>query len=306
MATERSVLDRLRQPEYTGKNRCLPCTAVNAVIAVVVAGGVGGMLVGTGTAPAPATGVAVALLALFVATIYFRGYLVPGTPTLTKRYFPDWVLARFDKLPEDHPDAGTPGAVGTEGAGTAAADATIDDTGDDSETSDPTTDPEEVDAERHLLDAGAVEPCEDVDDLCLTDEFGAAWEREVEALDGADRERIATVLGVEGDAEVNEYGEAFVLTVDGYRVGQWESEAALLSDLASATVLAERYDAWSTLDSVERGQIVGGLRVFVETCPTCGGPVSLSQDTVESCCRTHEVVAAACEDCEDRLLEVGM
>ena len=32
-----------------------------------------------------------------LGAIYFRGYLVPGTPTLTMRYFPPWLLELFGK-----------------------------------------------------------------------------------------------------------------------------------------------------------------------------------------------------------------
>ena len=31
------VLDTFRQPEYTGDNRCIPCTVVNVAIAAVLA-----------------------------------------------------------------------------------------------------------------------------------------------------------------------------------------------------------------------------------------------------------------------------
>lgn len=78
---------RLRNPEYTGDNRCLPCTVVNLFLAVVLA-----VLVALVT---PLLG-AVILFAS-VATIYLRGYLVPGTPVLTERYLPDWILALFEK-----------------------------------------------------------------------------------------------------------------------------------------------------------------------------------------------------------------
>jgi hypothetical protein len=48
--------------------------------------------------PLPLVGVPV--LAGSLALVYLRGYLVPGTPAFTKRYFPDWLLAWFDKTPE--------------------------------------------------------------------------------------------------------------------------------------------------------------------------------------------------------------
>ncbi|GAB3032824.1 hypothetical protein GCM10025298_22210 [Natronobiforma cellulositropha] len=84
------VYERVHQPEYTGENRCIPCTSVNVVIALVVAGGIA-----LWNRP-----IALVAFVLSLAAIYVRGYLVPGTPTLTKRYFPDWLLAKFDKEPE--------------------------------------------------------------------------------------------------------------------------------------------------------------------------------------------------------------
>lgn len=90
MTDRRSPLDRLRHPEYTGENRCIPCTLVNAGIALVAAGIVGWFN--------PIVGAAI--LATAAIVIYFRGYLVPGTPTLTERYLPEAVHARFDHHPE--------------------------------------------------------------------------------------------------------------------------------------------------------------------------------------------------------------
>ncbi|MFB6107479.1 MAG: hypothetical protein ABEJ82_01400 [Haloplanus sp.] len=89
-----SVGDRLRRPEYTGENRCLPCTVVNVIIGVVVAAVVGALFGPVG---------ALAALAVSLGAVYFRGYLVPGTPTLTMRYLPPRVLELFGKelrLPE--------------------------------------------------------------------------------------------------------------------------------------------------------------------------------------------------------------
>ena len=87
MSVARRTLDRVRQPEYTGENRCVPCTVANLAIAAVLTAGL---------AFASVPGAAV--FAVFaVGSIWLRGYLVPKTPELTKRYFPDWLLAKFDK-----------------------------------------------------------------------------------------------------------------------------------------------------------------------------------------------------------------
>jgi len=85
----RTLVERLGRPEYTGENRCLPCTVLNAAIAVGAAA-----LLSRRSRPA---GGAALLAAL--GLIYLRGYLVPGTPTLTRRYLPESVLAAFGKRP---------------------------------------------------------------------------------------------------------------------------------------------------------------------------------------------------------------
>lgn len=256
-----TVVDRLRDPEYTGENRCLPCTAVNVAIAVGLA-----LAVGRAWAvPAGAVLFAVSLLA-----IAFKGYLVPGTPTLTKRYLPEAVLAYFDKAPErEHIDVA------------------------------------DFDPEETLLSAGVVEPCGDVDDLCLVEAFRADWRA---AMDGEADEvaALATELDVApADLRVEDHGDGTVAFHDGVRVGQWESRAALSADVAAAAVLPDYVESWVRLPVAARSQLLGGLRAFLDRCPDCEGRVSAGTETVESCCREHEVVAVECDDCGARLLEAG-
>jgi len=173
MATTGGTLARFKNPEYTGANRCLPCTVVNTLIAAVLAVGVG---VGVGTVAGAAPGAVTGLAAfgVSVAAIYFRGYLVPGTPTLTKRYFPPWLLALFGK------------------------------------------------------------------------------------------------------------GRA---------------------DVGAARTLAGRDGNWEQYTILERSQLLNGLRLFIDTCPACGGEPNFGTETVQSCCSTHEVAAVACEECGARLFE---
>lgn len=83
-------LPSVRQPEYTGDDRCLPCTVANVGIAAVLAAVVGvvaSVWIGT-----------IAFLGS-LAVIYLRGYLVPGTPRLTERYLPRSVLELFGTEP---------------------------------------------------------------------------------------------------------------------------------------------------------------------------------------------------------------
>lgn len=257
-------LDRYKQSEYTGENRCTPCTIVNLVIAAVGSAAVGVVLT-------PLTSAVV--FTLSVVTIYFKGYLVPGTPTFTKRYFPDWLLAKFDKVEDE----------------------TV-------EVAEEEREPEEV-----LADAGAVEPCEEVEDLCLSDSFRKAWYDNMEEIRerGTEKSDLGDVLDIEAEKlSFEEHDEALVAEYEEGRLGQWESRAALVADLAAAKVLEDQYPDWDRLTVTNQSRVLSGLRIFLEKCPDCGGDIAMEQETVESCCRTMDVVAVSCADCESRLLEV--
>lgn len=256
---------RLRQPEYTGENRCVPCTVVNLVIAAVVSG-----LVAVASLPAAAL-----VFGVSVATIYLRGYLVPGTPTLTKRYLPDSVLKLFDKH----------------------------------EVPDPPTVEDDADVEAFLLDTGALEECRDGTDFCLTDDFHDAWYDRIETYRerGDETDSVAALFeGLDIDPDrvrIESYGDAYEAYIDDTRVGQWESRAAYLADIAAEEEFRERHPAWNRLGFDERTEILGALRLWLERCPECDGPVTLGEDTVESCCRSIDVIAATCEDCGARVFE---
>ena len=276
------TVQRLRQPEYTGENRCTPCTVVNVLIAVALSAGVAaGGAVAAGAAVG--AGASLAFFAASLGAIYLRGYLVPGTPELTKRYFPPWLLAAFGKAPAE-PATG----VGASGD-TPARDAGVGG--------------ESLDPEATLVGVGALEERPDGEDLRLTDAFRAAWTDAVEEARGADRAALLDALGVPSHAETEEFGSAFRLTVDGREAGRWESRAAFLADLASARVLADRYDGWAELSVPARGQLLNGLRLFVDSCPACEGTPEFGTETVESCCSTREVAAVSCPECGARLFE---
>jgi hypothetical protein len=273
--TETGIVDRVRQPEYTGENRCVPCTVVNVVIAVSAA-----LVVGTWGTLAVDTAIAVvaaaAVLVVGLAAVWLRGYLVPGTPTLTKRYFPERVLRAFGTADDDvvvHP--------GVRGGAP------------------------DLDVEHRLLDSGALEPCRG-DDYCLTDEFREAWHAEMGGLDDAGFAEPLARLGVvdpDASVELREQPRSAVAVADGGRVGIWESRPATRADLAAAGLLADRLPDWESLAPEDRVRLTGGLRVFLETCPDCGGRLAFDTETRESCCTSHEVAAVSCADCGARLFE---
>lgn len=270
------TLEQLRRPEYTGENRCVPCTTVNVAIALVVAGALAIL--------SPPLGALA--LALSAAAIYLRGYLVPGTPSLTKRYFPDRLLAKFDKGPAV---GGVPEMDGTHGP-------------------DPLHEREAaLDPERTLLENGVVEPCADEDDLCLTESARSEWRARISGQRGGNRaQQVAAFLETDADrVDLTTTDGHVIVRRDGRLAARWESDAALLADLAGMEVLEGRVPNWERFDLEDRSQVVSGLRAFVEDCPTCEGSVSIDEETVESCCRSRDVYAVTCDDCGARLLEVA-
>lgn len=277
MSPVSGALDTLRQPEYVGENRCMPCTIVNVLIAVVLAALTWHLV-------APIASVVVLVASL--AAIGLRGYLVPGTPTLTTRYLPDRVLALFEKAPATH-------------SATAPADGATADP--------PESGAADLDVEAVLVETGILTQCADRDDLCLADDFRRAWRDAMTTVSDGDATTVAvaSLLDVdESNLELSDRGGgAFVARYDGRYAGQWESRAALVADAAAADLVAARDPDWNDRPIEARGELLGGLRLFLERCPDCGGDVTFGRETVESCCRSREVVAVSCNTCGSRLFE---
>lgn len=258
------LIPQIRQSEYTGENRCIPCTGVNVMIAAI-----GSSLI----AAFRNRRFGSAVFGFSLGVIYLRGYLLPGTPELTKRYLPDRVLRWFDKEPMATP---------TESA--------------------TNIDPEQV-----LYDAGVVTPCREGTDLCLTDEFQIDWYDRMRTIRGREpgEEQLIDVLDIHSDrVSFAKYGNALTARNNGNIIGQWNSPAAVVADVAAANALARRLPQWEKLDPAETAHVLRSLRVFIETCPQCGGPVRIDEEVVDSCCRSYDVVRSSCRSCESPLFEI--
>lgn len=260
----KSLYSSIRNPEYTGENRCIPCTVVNVLIAAVISG-----LIALVSAP-----IAVASFALFVGAIYVRGYLVPGTPTLTQTYFPDRVLRWFDKESADF--------------------ALTVNTGED------------ADVEVILQDVGVLEECNSRDDLCLTPDFEEEWYDAIDHFDeDVARQTLGRMLGISPDRiSVLPRSRSFQVKVDDEVAGTWESSEAFVVDMATERVIEERVANWTDLSVEHRSGLLRGVRVYLERCPRCDGDVMISEETVKSCCRSRDVLASRCQDCGVRLFEI--
>jgi hypothetical protein len=233
-----NIRDELHQPEYTGKNRCIPCTSVNVLIALGISAYAGKKNRITGV---------LAFLGS-ISIIYLRGYIVPGTPSLTKQYLPDEVLKHFEHKPP------TTQVIEADG---------------------------EINIESVLLTAGVIEPCEDIDE-----------------------QDIAVALGYdEGDFTIAELNGGYNLLSEEELIAQWPSKGALLADFTAEKELSRRYSGWNKLTSQNKGVVLRGLRLFLDVFPTTGAPVEVSEQTVESCCRSSDVIAIRCSKTGQRLLE---
>ena len=216
------TLEPLRQPEYTGENRCPPCTVVNVAIAALL-----GIAVATVSVPVGAV-----VFGLCLPVIYLRGYLVPGTPRLTKRYLPERVHRLFGT---HHVESEV--EVGTDG------------------------DPRE-DVEGLLRSSGVVSDCPDADDLCLSEGFRTEWREAIGAVreDGVSLDRFAERVGIEGDevATAQGLGGRFAITYEDEPIATWSSEAAFLADLAAAPILDDRSAEWRAFTPDEQGVVLTG------------------------------------------------
>ena len=286
--TPHSVFDRLRQPAYTGENRCLPCTVTNLGIAAV--GSVGLAVVATElTAVLFGLSLAFVSFGLSVALIYFRGYLVPGTPWFTQRFFPEPVLALFGK-------------ANTREAAIALSAAKLE------ALREGTVDPETLLIENNVLERREA-------GLTFTPAFEATLEAELrrarsEATDPDDHEvpfdheTLATLCDSEPSAI--EYQEREIPAFEvGYRVRKWPSRTALLADVATDRALRGGDSEWADAPLEQRLKLLDALRLFHETCPDCGGSLERIEKKSSACCVSGNgsIVARQCLNCDRSLFE---
>lgn len=325
------VVEALHQPEYTGDNRCEPCTILNLVIAAVLSSLIarksklGGVLA----------------LGFSIGLIYLRGYLIPGTPTLTKQYLPPEILRWFGKDPEPVVASGLTSPGATTATEESARDTTPDEPTDPTSTTGSSPDTEEtpvepdaetdgrrsesnheseddgdsvdgpeagMDLETYFLEQDILEPCEDSDDLCLTEAFETAWFEEIEPVADAeiDAADAAAAFGFEEDPDEFELvtrDDVHTLRANSSRTGQWPSRPALVADIAASRAFESWVGDWDAFGPAQKGQLLNSLRMFLETCPTTGGGIQMGEEVVESCCSSHKVFAVTCEDTGERLFE---
>ena len=213
-----------------------------------------------------------------MAAIGLKGYLIPGTPAVTKRYLPDTMLEWFGKNPEPNVRNGLRPTDGD--------------------------DRSEADLTTALTRAGVLEPCETDDDLCLAPAVEEVWRKYLSSIDTATCVEVSRITGEkDADYRLADHGDGVIVKHDDDVVGVWPSKAALAADVSCAQMLSEVYPRWDRANLDERASLLRGLRLFVPVCPTNGGPVEMDEERVESCCGAQQVVTITCSDTGDRLFE---
>lgn len=259
----------LRRPEYTGENRCWPCTGVNVAIVAVL-----GLVVAVLAGPA----VALPVLSVGLAAVWLRGYVVPYTP----RFAPP-LVAHIPGLSDPKPSDRLPGSLA---AGEADPDAVL---------------PALVDAGVLTVSAERVEPAPSFA-AAWADRIDELSADSPTALPEAVREQFPTVRDVE---LLTPDGDPWLVVTDAAGEEVWLSEPVAIAELAALAALAA---VAPDLDDGVRSLAPRPLRAFLTSCPACDGPV-VELDPRNCCGgyrdRTERPESVlACGDCDRQLYAI--
>ncbi|SDR14376.1 hypothetical protein [Natronobacterium texcoconense] len=237
-------LERVRRPEYTGENRCWPCTVTNGLlltVPVAVVAVLGQWLL------------AAAIGVVGTAGILLRGYVVPYTPRFAPRLAAALPVEAFD-----HDGGSDPGSLS----------GSVDETGPSGET---------VLAE--LVESGVVLP--EGEQLRLESEFRDDWREEMTSLRDVDLETLAGVAddltpsSIEAKTSRVWDRSQLVLESDAGPPVTLRRGVAV-AELAAVCALESRVD-----DAAVRRAAGRPLRSLLAECPLCDGELTVSQ---ASCC----------------------
>lgn len=251
--------DRLRNNEYTGSNRCYPCTIANVIISATVSVIIYNF---------HSFMLAFAIFSASIFTIYYRGYLIPKTPELTKRYFPRAILRLFGK---DNIGA-----------------ANLSDSAD------------------LLIDWNILVPCDREQDLCISDNFLSLWMSQYNNegyKDSIEQNLDDLFLSIEHPKLIHDETSVFVLDENDEPLISRISTTALALDLGGNSVLKSKVNDWRGLTPSQKSDILQTLRLFLQNCPNCGSQLELNEDVRESCCSTHDVYVLKCNNCSTEIAE---
>lgn len=233
-----AALERLRRPEYTGENRCWPCTVTNVA------------LLGTGIVVLLVLdflAVAIAFAVIGAGAIVLRGYLVPYTPRLGPRLLE---ALPIEPIHRDRDGGSLAGTTLPDGDAVLAT----------------------------LLEAGVVVPEDEGEDLRLDASFHDDWRDEIERLRDASTAELArignAVTPTDVDVRSKERRGREYLVLDRRDGGVTTlHRAKAIAELGATRALANAVE-----DETVRLAAGRPLRPFLERCPDCGGELTVTTD----------------------------
>jgi len=162
------------------------------------------------------------------------------------------------------------------------------------------------DLEERLLSAGVLIESRADGELSLSDRFTEALQQAIaDQQSSTDMTAVVEAIGYDpATIEIKRHDDAATAAINGTLVHKCPSTTAVRIDRASATVLADWMASWDEITSAERGQLLRGVRLFVEKCPP-GDRTTFLQEA-ESHSGTDTVAAVVCETSGDRLLEQSL
>jgi hypothetical protein len=173
------------------------------------------------------------------------------------------------------------------------------DPGQDAAISATTVDPAVV-----LIAAGILHDRPQTAATTIDGQFAGAWEARAAALLHGDPEAVpaalARVAGLPaGPLVLVAIGERVAALLGTEQLATWESPVALCLDVAALELLPSHARDWIRLTVAARSEVAGALRLFLETCPDCGGVVRLEADQGNSPPReVTPLVSVRCECCD--------
>ena len=281
MSTSDSALDafvsRVRRDAYTGANRCWPCTVLNVGLLACLTAVTSVLLT-------PLSGFVA--VAVGLAAIWLRGYLVPYTPQLT----PTLLAALPGRAA---PWIGSYGSSdGRRVGGDVSGDADV-----DGETD--AVEGENSDAAAGMIDellaAGVLS--EDERGLSLRPAFRERWRSEMVEARANGREELAAALReavpwvAEASAATEDDRYWIVLEDEEGRIANetWLAPPAAVADLAALRALAARTEFGPT----RRTLAAPPLRQFLDRCPACDSTLEVTSP--HTCCGSPRSVAEGIE-----------
>ena len=256
---------RLRNPRYTGANRCWPCTTVNVVLL-----GAGAAVLGTVSDSV----IAIALFTVGSLGIALHGYLIPGTPQLT-RVLPDPILTALGKNAiESGKEVNElpPNLPVTEALFAAKL---------------------LNEANRLPVDAEETISASTADYIDNSDALKRAI---VDTFDGVVEVSVRRSLGG---------GENwFAFDTNEVTVNQWENRAVAALDTVAIELLAERIPDWDDRPTPDRDAMVILLRYGLQACPVCANEYVESEGARVTCCGGRSLVGERrCSACNYALVD---